>query len=173
MHTPRAFRRLTAAALIISLQILVTPVLAQPELPASLTGRVLRAGSDAPLPGARVHAADLTSGKIYTSAPTKSDGTFRLTDLPVSSYEVAVESAGGLYPASARINLEPGKERTIQLTVKQDKDEPKPPAPNRATKPGVWNNPLTATLIILGSAVVLGVVVDNMTKDEASSPSAP
>ncbi len=168
MHTPCTGKRLLAAALIVSLQIAFLPALAA-GTPASLTGRVLKAGSESPLAGARVHAADLSSGKVYTSAPTAKDGTFQLSGLPVSSYEVAVESAGGLYPAAARISLTEGQERAIQLTVKEE-SEPKAPTPNRATKPGVWNNPLTATLIILGSAVVVGVVVDNMTKDQSTSP---
>ncbi len=169
--------KVVAALLVVALQLAFTPLSASPGS-ASLSGQVVVAQSRAPLAGVRLHVADSKTQKIVSSVPTSADGKFTVSDLPPSSYQLAVESDGKLFVADAPVRLAAGASRTVEVAVD-------PNATGRlakdASKGGygsgmsAWNNPLTATLIVIGAAVVIGFAVDRATEDdeEPSSPSAP
>ncbi len=142
---------------------------------ASLGGRIVSAGTDAPLAGARLHVADGRSGRIVTSGVTGADGAFEVAGLEPASYDLAVESRGGLYVVETPVRLAGGERRSIQLAV-SPQAAPAPaqdPAPKKKSAADVWNNPLTATLIVVGAAVVLGLVVESVVGNPSASPSVP
>jgi len=91
----RSLGRLLAAALILTLPGGLTPVAAA-EPRAGLTGSIVRAKNDAAIPGARLHAGDPRTGRVFSSSPAGDDGTFALGDLPPSTYRLAVEADDGL-----------------------------------------------------------------------------
>jgi hypothetical protein len=164
-------RPAVAAILAVALQAVSLPSLAGSS-PATLHGRVVSGG--APMAGVKVHAGDPRTGKIYTSAPAAEDGTFRVAALPASAYELAVETPRGLFVVANGLSLAAGQERTVQLALQEDPPPPDAPAPSpeeveaaqKRQRLGLWNNPLTATLIVVGAAVVVGFAVDQLTDDD-------
>ncbi|MBZ5639650.1 MAG: carboxypeptidase-like regulatory domain-containing protein [Acidobacteriia bacterium] len=166
--------RWIAAALVVALQLALAPAFAG-GAPATLAGTVVAAASRAPVAGARVHVGDKRTGRIVISEATGADGAFAVGGLAPAAYDLAVESAGGLYVVSSPLPLAPGERRSVQLAVSsppaQGGEKSKPPQKRSLSK--VWNNPLAATLIVVGAAVIIGVIVGNATSETPTSPSAP
>ena len=124
----------------------------------------------------RVAGVDPKTGEVYTSGPSDSEGNYELTNVPASTYEVAVEADGGLYLVQSPLKLAPGQMQSVNLAVNaQMADDPA--AEQEKTKrrggTGVWNNPATAALIVIGAAVVLGLLIDAATDDDDDQPSSP
>ena len=136
----------------------------------------MRAADQAPLVGARLHVSDPKAGKLFSSTPAGEDGSFAPVDLPPSTYRLAVESDGGLYLVEAPLALAPGAARTLTVAVN-------PQSANREAGPtddfdeqkfGPLENPLTAALIVLGTATLIGVLLDDDAKSEGqASPAIP
>lgn len=170
MSHSRAWKRLLAAALIAW----VAPALAAPP-PASLTGRIVDAGTRAPLAGATVLLVDPTTRTSHRSNPTDGEGTFSVPALPAAAYEVAVQAAGTVHVLEGSLRMAAGQARTLELVVAQTDDptddgveDPVPPQRRLAT---IWSKPGAATAIVLGAAVVVGIAVDQLSDDEpAASP---
>ncbi len=159
-----------AALLILALQLIYAPAWAALQT-ASLSGRVLSADSQKPLAGVRVHVGDPRTGSVRSSAATAADGSFSVAGLPAASYELAIQSGSGLYVVPAPVSLASGESRNVHLAVQSQKMAPSPQEASGGKKDmGFWNNPLTATLIVLGAAIVVGVVVDEITDDDEASP---
>jgi len=167
------WRRSTAALVAVALVPFGFPARAASPA-ASLSGTVVAAAGTSLGESARVHAGDPKTGSIYSSGPIGSEGTFRIEHLPPATYELAVESNGGLYVVEAPIELPAGSNRIVHLEVK--------PSPARAAaagnpqnkekrKLGVWDNPLTSTLIVVGIAVVVGLIIEAATEEEGAPPS--
>ena len=160
--------KIAAVVTIIALQLIAIPSFAQPS--AALDGTVLRADRTTPIAGATVHLADKSSGAFVESAPTADDGSFHLDSLPGSEYSIAVEVDGGLYVVSAPLTLNDGETRRVHLAIN----------PNAQLAPGATgsqlsfrNNPLTATLLLVGGLIILGVFIDELTDSDSASPSFP
>jgi len=162
--------KLLALALAGSLLIAWLPVAAQ-DPSASLAGRV-RAGV-APLAGAQVFAANSETGQLIPATRTDDDGAFEIAALPGATYELAIETGGNLYVAEQPVPVPAGTRRQVEVRIHPELaakgGEP-------GTKPAgrglsrVWNNPLSAAFVVVGAAVVVGVLVDNATNDEDASP---
>ena len=174
MKAPRLSSEFLATVLILSLPWAALPASAA-DVGASLTGLIVRSGDQSPIPGAKLHAGDPETGRIFSSTPASDDGKFVLGDLPPSTYALAVESEGGLYVVETPLSLAPGTTRTLNLAVS-------PQPINRNTDDdddddgpwGFWENPLTAALVTAGIAIVLGVVIWGDSDGEGrASPSAP
>ena len=133
-----------------------------------LTGRVL------PSADGRLVAKTVWVGAV--PAAVAADGSFRVDGIPGGPTELAIETSEGLYAVSAPISLAPGATRRVNLAFGGRQDtSPPPPAETAAKKPkgNVWSNPVTATLIVVGSAIVVGFAVDQLTKTVPASPSSP
>jgi hypothetical protein len=166
--------RWIAAAVIVAVGIGSTPALAE-SASATLAGRVLSAGSRAPLAGARVHVGEPRAQKHVVSGTTGADGSFEIAGLEPAAYDLAIESNGGLYVVGSPVRLAAGENRTVQLAVSSE--APGTPATDEdSKKKGAatwWNNPLTATLIVVGAAVIVGAIIGSATDETPASPSAP
>jgi len=165
--------KLLAVAVIASLQVLSVPVLAGPQT-ATLSGVILSTADNAPLPGARVFVGDPATGRVVPSPATGDSGSFTVTGLSPGRYEIAVETGEGLYIVSTPVQLAPGAVQDVQIKVDPDAkadDDDDDPAGGGVPPSGtsVWNNPLPASLLVLGGAVVLGLLVENATDDEDDS----
>jgi hypothetical protein len=170
--------RLARATALVTLALVVleqtAPVPSAEPAGAVLTGRVLAAATGNPLPGVRVHVGNPRSGFVRSSQPTAQDGSFSVREIPASNYELAVQSERGLYLVASPVRLAPGEARTVQLEVHERASRADEFSEDRAGGTTWWNNPLTATLIVVGSAVAIGVLVDGATDDEENpSASAP
>lgn len=174
--TQRSFvSRAVAVLAIAALSTSTFPVSAS-DAGARLTGSVLSGAESQPLVGAKLHAGDPKTGEVFTSGVTGDDGAFEIADLPASTYELAVEADGGLYVVTTPVRLAPGQSETLQVAVNpQMAPDPEEAAAVEArhTRASLWNNPLTAALIVLGAALVLGVVIDSATDDDDDLPASP
>jgi len=140
----------------------------------SLSGRVI-AAADRPVPTAVLVAPSGATGAPVT-APVAADGTFTVADLPAGTAELAIQTSEGLYVVHTPVAIAPGTTRTLQLALggRQDTSQPPPPADAKKKKKagGVWANPLYATLIVVGSAIVVGVLISELTKPN-NTPASP
>lgn len=162
--------KIAATATIVALLSISIPSLAQPG--AVLAGTVVRADLATPVAGATVHLADERSGAFVESAPTADDGSFRLDSLPGSEYSLAVEVDGGLYVVPAPLTLNDGETRRVHLAIQPDA-QPDAGSTLGASKLSFRNNPLTATLLLLGGLIILGLAIDELTDSDPTSPSFP
>ena len=141
--------KLVATVVIVSLQALMIPAIAE-DPASSVNGSILSAEGDTPLAGAKLHLGDPKTGQVYTSEPSNQDGAFEMTNVPASTYEVAVESNGGLYLVQSPLQLAPGQSQAVNLAINQQMaDSPETEEQKKKNKggTGVWNNPATAALI--------------------------
>jgi hypothetical protein len=181
MHPRSLPLKLTAIAVIVALQGLGVPAGAAGPSGSRVAGSILSTPAETPLAGARLHLGDPRSGRVFTSEPSAADGSFALAEVPPATYEVAVESNGGLYVVSTPVEVTPGATRNLQVAVApvvpgQMAPPPDPDTEKNKGGTSVWNNPATAALIVVGSAIVLGFLIKEATDDDndnvpAASPS--
>lgn len=140
----------------------------------SLSGRVVP-GTDA-LPAAKAVWVLPDGAGAPIPAPVATDGTFLVSNLPSGPADIAVETSEGLYVVDTPVAIAPGTMSEVQLALggRQDNsDLPPSEKEKKKRKGGVWSNPVSATAIVVGSAVVLGVIVDSLTKSESNPPASP
>jgi hypothetical protein len=157
---------MTAVALVLVLQTWLLPVSAGSE-PGSITGVVRSDDGRQPLAGAVVHVANRDGGKVHSSKPSGADGTFVVADLPPGTYEIGVESGGGLFLVYVPVSVAGEKPQQVELVVTaSDEARELVGAGRKAGSAGVWSNPLTAALIIVGGAIVIGAGINAADDDE-------
>ncbi|HZI94180.1 MAG TPA: carboxypeptidase-like regulatory domain-containing protein [Patescibacteria group bacterium] len=113
----------------------------QPQL-AEIRGNVLAADGLTAVAGVSVKAANMQTRQVYTSQPTGQNGMYSLQNLPAGSYDLAVETSHGLYPADTLVDANAGKRLTVSLALKPvakpgenaKDDPPAPPKPEEGTK---------------------------------------
>lgn len=174
LHKPTM--RIVAAALVLTLPAAFTPVPAASTL-ATVSGHIVASGSVKPVAGARVHVADRQTGKIYTSEPTRDDGSFAVSNLPSAAYEMAVESNGGLYRVDKPFKLAAGEARKVNLAIEPNAQPASgtatPASSGKKSGGGVWSSPALASVIVVGSAIIVGVIIDNATSSPESKSVSP
>jgi len=111
-------------------------------------------------------------------APVSRDGSFRADAIPAGPAELAIETSEGLYLVGTPVAIAPGTTRHVQLAFGGRQDSSAPPATEKEKKKkrgGIWAHPATATLIVIGSAIVVGFAVDELTNSDGHpvSPSSP
>ena len=169
LHT-KLMSKLLSTGLILSISFLALPARSG-GVTASLSGSIVWTADQTPLAGSTLHAGDPGTGEIFSSAPAGGDGSFVLDGLPASTYELAVESDGGLYLVGTPLTLAPGSARTLNLAVSRqplpnyDKDDDDDDDPG-AFK--LWDNPLTTALIIVGIVGIIGLLLG-----DSDSPGSP
>lgn len=141
--------------------------------PATLTGSIVRTADQAPLAGARLHAGDPKTGKIYSSTPATDDGSFVLGELPAATYRLAVESAGGLYVVETPLAVAAGTAQTLTLAVSPSTDGDGSPDDDDGDGWSFWDNPYTAALTLLGLAAIVGIAIGGKSDSPTPSPSQP
>jgi hypothetical protein len=134
----------------------------------ALAGRVL------PPPNSRLVAKNVWVGDKAT--PVAADGSFSVDGIPTGPAELAIETEAGLYVVATPVTIAPGTTQRVHLAFggRQDAGAPTPP-PEKDNKKrgGIWANPATATLIIIGSAIVVGAAIDQLTHTSSGAPASP
>lgn len=156
--------RWLAAAVLVSLMAPALPLRAEPAT-AALSG-VIRSAEQHPLAGARLLVAEREGGEVTRSEWTTDDGSFAIAGLEPGRYDLAVEIDSGLYVIRAPIDLLPGVNRAVQIAVGSAEADA---ARTGEPLPSAWNNPAVAGAIVLGLAILIGVLVKNATEDEISA----
>jgi hypothetical protein len=156
----------------------------EPAGQGTLSG-VVRSHSDAPLVGARIFAGNAATGEVFPSEPTGADGTFEIPGLPPATYELAVESDQGLYLIEQPVPLAEGRRQAVGITIApgmtaaaaaegtagdtaggSSSGSGSGSAPGGGSRPNLWNNPLTAALLVLGIAIIFGLIIESATDDD-------
>jgi len=158
--------KLAAVVTMIALQSIALPSFAEPS--AVLDGTVLRADRTTPIAGAKIHLADADTGALVGSAPTAEDGSFHLDSLPGSDYRLAVEADGGLYVVPTALTLKDGETRRVHLAINPNAKLDKGSTVG-TSRLSFRNNPLTATLLLLGGLTVLGYFIGELDDDTPAS----
>jgi hypothetical protein len=175
---------MTRALAVLLASTLIVPPTSAAAGSGILEGRVVvPQGSAAPK---AVWAATAANAKAPQRAAVDDKGAFHLDAVPAGSVELAVETAEGLYVVETPITLAPGATRQVQLALRgrqgttpaAPSGTPPPQPPPKKTKGGFWDNPLTATLVIVGGAIVTGLIIDQVEGDSgdqsnSASPSNP
>ena len=148
-------------------------VLAVP--PGALAGDTgILAGQVIPSTDSRLVATRVWVGPTPTAVAA--DGTFSASGVPAGATQLAIETPEGLFVVATPVLIAPGTTRRVQLAFGGRQDSSAPPPEEKEQKKkagGVWSNPLYASLIVVGSAIVLGVAIDQLTQsdNEPVSPS--
>ena len=71
----------------------------------------------APVANARILAYNLSTETIHRSEPTDKRGKFFIGDLPHGYYDVAIETADGLFVVNTVVSAEPGAKAVVELTL--------------------------------------------------------
>jgi hypothetical protein len=108
------------------------------------------------------------------------DGSFEIDALRAGPAKVAIETSEGLFILASPVSIAPGTTRRVQLALGGRQDSSAPPATEKDTKKkpaGAWARPMVATMIIVGSAVLVGIAIDDVLQNTnpapAISPSTP
>jgi hypothetical protein len=166
-------RRSTAAILIHAVLVftIVAPVSAGD--PAIFSGKVYKESAANPEPGVVVTLVGPTSQQSYRSEPSKEDGTFRVNDAEPGEYQVVAETPRGAFLAGAPVELAPGYNRPVALTLGSD-------APSYQTDPaaagGSKGLPTWAKWTIVGGIAVIALfAIDQVVTDDDDdeTPSSP
>ena len=155
-----------AAVLVAFIPIVLAPILAAPST-GSISGVVLTHDTHAPTSNVKVHLSDSSTGNIYMSNTTGADGSFQVEGLPASAYDLGLEKDGNLFLVHTAVQVAPGQSKTIQVAI----GAPGNIAPAQSSS--VWSNPLTSALIITGSAIVVGLIVEESVSDDAPPATSP
>jgi len=174
MRENSLWAKLVAATLAVAIQSLVLPLAAAPAA-AGVSGAVFEATDQKPLSGAKVHLGNPKTGEIFSSQPTGDDGVFEVSSVPAATYEIAIEANGGLFLVGSPVKLGPGQNQALALNVNPTAtaDPGSDDLQQMRGTAGLWNNPLTATLLVVGSAIVAGVLIDQATNDSPASGTLP
>ena len=73
--------------------------------------------ANAPLVGATVLAYHLSTEKVYRSEPTNGKGNFRIPDLPMGYYDLAIETSEGLFVGNQVVNLPPTGKAVVNFRI--------------------------------------------------------
>lgn len=151
-----------------------TGVFASPA-PASIQGTVTVSGGTEPIAGAIVLVGNPRDGSVVASGPADGQGRFAVANLAPATYQVAVRQGERLWVVDAPVTLAPGQARDLTVGINPQQA----PAPEAAAKEAdkdrmsFWNNPLTASLVVVGAAVVVGFAIDAATDDDDETPASP
>jgi len=158
--------KILAVMLVVAVQLVFVPTTAGQES-ATLAGTVYGFDGRQPVDGAILHAGNLRTGEIYSSAATNSDGDFVLSGLPPAAYELAIEKDGGLYLVGAPLQLAAGQKRDVQMAIHpQTAPDPETAQEEDDRKMGFWNNPLFASLAVIGFSLLLGWLISELDNEE-------
>ncbi|TDI48154.1 MAG: carboxypeptidase regulatory-like domain-containing protein [Acidobacteria bacterium] len=163
--------KILAVILVVAVQWLFVPTAAGPKS-ATLAGTIYAFDGEQPVDGAILHAGDMRTGEIYSSAATNSDGIFVLSDLPPAAYELAVEKDGGLYLVGAPLQLAPGQKRDVQVaihpeTVPDVAPDPKTVSEEKENREMDWlDNPLFASLVVIGVSILFGALISTLDESD-------
>ena len=164
-------RKILGSALVV---LLLAPAPVWASATGALSGRIL------PVAGAprasQVWLAGADASSQPKSVPVLADGSFRADGLPAGALSMAVETSAGLYTVDTPVAIAPGATRTVSLALRGRQGTTTPPSEEEKKKKkkagGFWSNPLYASLAVIGSAIVVGVIIDQATNNDNNTSTA-
>jgi len=86
---------------------------------AKILGTIFGADGKSKISGARVHAYHLSTEETFTSAPTGENGKYEITELPYGYFDLAVETANGIFVANQVANVAPTAKAVLSFTIRE------------------------------------------------------
>jgi hypothetical protein len=103
-------------ALILALTVMPAPLAAEVDTGSELSGRILSlAGAE--VAGASLLAYHLSTEELFTSDPTGGGGEYNLTGLPYGYFDLAIQTADGIFVADQVVNIAPSAKSVLTLTL--------------------------------------------------------
>jgi hypothetical protein len=84
---------------------------------SELSGRILSSPDGAEAAGATILAYHLSTEQLFTSDPTSGGGQYSLTGMPYGYFDLAVETAEGIFVADQVVNIPPSATAVLTLTL--------------------------------------------------------
>jgi hypothetical protein len=130
---------------------------------ASLSGKVYQPDGRTPRSGVVVSLVDDEGTRQLRSAPTTDEGSFVIDEATAGEYLVVVETPEGAFVTGASVELTPGANRPVALTLRTDEDFQQP---QFAASSG-GGLPTWAKWVIAGGIIVGALfVIDQINSDE-------
>ena len=116
--SPGNWRRLAASITIVVLVSFASMPTVGAGSPASWGGRVFDGDRSTPREGVVVSLRSDAGQASVRSEPTRADGTFLIAGMPSGTYTLAVETGQGVFVASEPLNLQPGSNTPLALSLR-------------------------------------------------------
>lgn len=126
-----------------------------------VSGTVFLGADRSPLERATVHLSNTADDRLTSSNLTDSRGSFKFESLAAATYEVAVEYDGGLYLVGSPIQVRTGQPLVLNLAIEKSAVAPTAVPQARRGAGGLFASPLAATLMVAGTAVAIGAVIES------------
>lgn len=142
---------------------------------AVLSGKVTAADGAAPRAGVVVTLVDEAGRKTFRSSPTDARGAFTIDQAPAGRYGMLVETSEGAFVASNTVEVKPGKNRPVALSLKGSRgraEGDKPSSGGSKSSTPTWAKWVIGTGIVLGGLIIADAVTGGDlfgSEDEASS----
>lgn len=191
MNSPRhryVISSLLTAVLLFPLGALPRTQAQEGEIPpgeAQLRGSISTADGSS-IVGATIIAYHLSSERVFRSTPVDGSGNFSIADLPYGYYDVAVQTANGLFVADQVVNLPPSGKASMNMTLTRGGTDASAPrgfpgadeAPigvariDQKEKGAFWKSP-GGIATIVGVGVVLLAAIALSGGDDDEQPASP
>ncbi len=116
--SPGNWRRLAASMTIVVLVSFASMPTLGAGSPASWGGRVFELDRATPREGVVVSLRGDAGQANVRSEPTRADGAFMIESMPSGKYTLAVETAEGVFVSSEPLNLQPGSNTPLALSLR-------------------------------------------------------
>jgi hypothetical protein len=159
-----------------------------------IKGKVLDGSKKAPISGAIVRAYHLDTGRVFSSAPTATNGACEISGLPYGYLDLSVETADGTYVGNQVVNVPPSGTLVVSFSLTKytersaawwtGKEQRKIPGTQNvsmgvaeirltATGRAFWTSPKGIAIIGGSAAAVLLLVAGGGGSSSWASPSLP
>ena len=133
---------------------------------ASLSGKVFQPDGRTPRSGVVVSLVNEEGTREVRSTPTTEEGSFVIDDAVAGEYHVVVETPEGAFVTGSSVDLAPGSNRPVALTLRTDDDYEQPQFAASGEGLPTWAKWLIAGGIVVGALLVINEI--NSDEDPAS-----
>jgi len=109
---------------------------------SELSGRILSSPDGAEVAGATLLAYHLSTEQLFTSDATSGGGQYSLTGMPYGYFDLAVETAEGIFVADQVVNIPPSGTSVLTLTLVRFSAGDPGSVEDRRSFPGTEDDPI-------------------------------
>jgi len=164
--TPSRCQRVLALSLTLTIALFLTPLPAWSAADAQFGGRVFQQDGSTPRPGVVVTLYESATERTFSSNPTDELGFFNIAKAEPGSYALLAETSEGAYLSGDAVDLQPGPNKPLALTLSSTAPKTAPGATNPGGGMATWAKWTIAGVIIVGALLVINEI--NSDEDPAS-----
>jgi hypothetical protein len=136
--TPSRCQRVLALSLTLTIALFLTPLPAWSAADAQFGGRVYQQDGSTPRPGVVVTLYESATERTFSSNPTDELGFFNIAKAEPGSYALLAETSEGAYLSGDAVDLQPGPNRPLALTLSSTAPKTAPGASNPGDGMATW-----------------------------------